>query len=328
MADVFSFFLFQGMTRVSSSDVYICYKKSMNRPPLLRYQPCILGRFPIENYPGYELPQSVPLFCMPMGATIECWSKKCQQSRPVFSTFVLTSDTAVKVYGAAITFYEMFDSPKLTPYEKQTLEYDSPETKQLYAMKSLCILSRWPFFDTFEKFLSFLYRTALQSRSEHINIPLEHFISHFMMEIPFPSSQRPNVAYQLSYTSNEELKLSQPPEDMPLPLSGASFSQMLRNLGPEHCLNVLVLALAEQKILLHSLRPDVLTSVAESITSIIFPFVWQCPYIPLCPLGLCDVLNAPLPFIVGVDSRYFDSSCLSWQNLEAISPTRSSRPSL
>ncbi|KFM69756.1 DENN domain-containing protein 4C, partial [Stegodyphus mimosarum] len=39
---------------------------------------------------------------------------------------------------------------------------------------------------------------------------------------------------------------------------------------------------------------------------LIFPFHWQCPYIPLCPLGLSDVLCAPVPFLVGVDSRYFD----------------------
>lgn len=280
----------------------------MNRPPQIRYQPSILGRFPVENYPGYELPQSVPLFCMPMGAAIECWPKKCQQPRPVFSTFVLTSDTNIKVFGAAICFYEIFDDGKLTSYEKECLEYTNDTTnKQVYAMKSLCILSRWPFFDTFEKFLFFLYKMSMKSQVEPLNIPLEKFISHFMMEVPFPSSSRPNVAYQLSSTSNEELKLSQPPEDMPLPLSGASFSQMLRNLGPENCLHVLVLALTEQKILLHSLRADVLTSVAESITSIIFPFVWECPYIPLCPLGLYEYLNAPVPFIIGVDSRYFDT---------------------
>lgn len=38
----------------------------------------------------------------------------------------------------------------------------------------------------------------------------------------------------------------------------------------------------------------------------IFPFHWSCPYIPLCPLALADVLSAPCPFIVGLDSRYFD----------------------
>lgn len=41
-------------------------------------------------------------------------------------------------------------------------------------------------------------------------------------------------------------------------------------------------------------------------SQMIFPFHWPCPYIPLCPLALADVLSAPCPFIVGVDSRYFD----------------------
>ena len=38
----------------------------------------------------------------------------------------------------------------------------------------------------------------------------------------------------------------------------------------------------------------------------IFPLHWQCPYIPLCPLALADVLNAPVPFIVGIHSSSFD----------------------
>lgn len=96
---------------------------------------------------------------------------------------------------------------------------------------------------------------------------------------------------------------------------------------------MLVLAVTEHKILVHSLRPAVLTSVTEALVSVgpepltgvseetcvfmvrlvfspppqmIFPFHWPCPYIPLCPLALADVLSAPCPFIVGVDSRYFD----------------------
>ncbi len=78
------------------------------------------------------------------------------------------------------------------------------------------------------------------------------------------------------------------------------------NLGPDNCLLVLLLALTEQKILLHSLRPAVLTSVAEAVMQIIFPFYWQCPYIPLCPIGMSDYLAAPLPFVIGLDSRFFD----------------------
>ncbi|XP_068433218.1 C-myc promoter-binding protein-like isoform X2 [Clinocottus analis] len=99
--------------------------------------------------------------------------------------------------------------------------------------------------------------------------------------------------------------LSQPVSS-PLPLSGGRFSMLLQNLGPENAVTLLVFAVTEHKILVHSLRPAVLTSVTEALVSMIFPFHWPCPYIPLCPLALADVLSAPCPFIVGVDSRYFD----------------------
>lgn len=71
-------------------------------------------------------------------------------------------------------------------------------------------------------------------------------------------------------------------------------------------MTLLVFAVTEHKILIHSLRPSVLTSVTEALVSMIFPFHWPCPYVPLCPLALADVLSAPCPFIVGIDSRYFD----------------------
>ena len=64
---------------------------------------------------------------------------------------------------------------------------------------------------------------------------------------------------------------------------------------------LLVFALTEQKILFHSLRPDVLTYASEAMTTGIFPFHWQCPYIPLCPLILSSLLNAPIPFLMGLD---------------------------
>lgn len=68
----------------------------------------------------------------------------------------------------------------------------------------------------------------------------------------------------------------------------------------------MLLVLTEQKILIHSLRPATLTAVAEAVVSLLFPFKWQCPYIPLCPLGLAEVLHAPVPYLIGVDSRFFD----------------------
>ena len=74
-----------------------------------------------------------------------------------------------------------------------------------------------------------------------------------------------------------------------------------RNLAPVKIRQISLLPFQ-----VHSLRPAVLTSVAEAIMQIIFPFYWQCPYVPLCPIGMSDYLSAPLPFIMGLDSRFFD----------------------
>ncbi|KAM6106161.1 LOW QUALITY PROTEIN: DENN domain-containing protein 4C [Pterocles gutturalis] len=288
------------------SSVYLCYKKSVPASNSLAYKAGLIFRYPQENYESFPLSESVPLFCLPMGATIECWDPQTKYPLPVFSTFVLTCSSAEKVYGAAIQFYEPHPRELLT--EKQQLqlglltavERKVITSKSINSNKCICLLSHWPFFDAFRKFLMFIYKLSVSGPHP---LPIEKHISHFMHNIPFPSPQRPRILVQLS--AHDALILSQP-VSTPLPLSGANFSTLLMNLGPENCATLLLFVLLEGKILLHSLRPAVLTGVAEAVVAMIFPFQWQCPYIPLCPLSLATVLSAPVPFIVGVDSRYFD----------------------
>ncbi|XP_076354564.1 DENN domain-containing protein 4B-like isoform X2 [Tachypleus tridentatus] len=143
-----------------------------------------------------------------------------------------------------------------------------------------------------------------------------------MINVPFPSAQHSRILIQLG---DNTTSLAQP-EDSPLLLRGASFIQLLRNLGSDNCLIVLLFVLMEQKILFHSLRPDVLTSVAEAMVTLIFPFHWQCPYIPLCPLGLSDVLNAPLPYIVAHSTESIRSAPSTSQLLHHVGNLRCRTP--
>lgn len=93
-----------------------------------------------------------------MGATLELWPPEASQPRPVFSTFVLTvSDAKHKVYGSALTFYEKFPISKLTEEQAKQLNYDETSDYILNMNKSICVLSHWPFSDTFERWLTFLY---------------------------------------------------------------------------------------------------------------------------------------------------------------------------
>ncbi|XP_020646037.3 DENN domain-containing protein 4C isoform X2 [Pogona vitticeps] len=288
------------------SSVYLCYKKSVPASNSLAYKAGLIFRYPEEDYESFPLSDSVPLFCLPMGATIECWDPQTKYPLPVFSTFVLTASSAEKVYGAAIQFYEPYSRELLTEKQHMQLglltavERKVVTSKSINCNKCICLLSHWPFFDAFRKFLMFIYKLSVSGPHP---LPIEKHISHFMHNIPFPSPQRPRILVQLS--AHDALMLSQPVAT-PLPLSGANFSTLLMNLGPENSATLLLFVLLEGKILLHSLRPAVLTGVAEAVAAMIFPFQWQCPYIPLCPLSLATVLSAPLPFIVGVDSRYFD----------------------
>uniref|UniRef100_A0A8C4HF77 DENN domain containing 4A n=1 Tax=Dicentrarchus labrax TaxID=13489 RepID=A0A8C4HF77_DICLA len=282
------------------SSVYLCYKKSVAKTNTIAYKAGLFSRYPEEDYESFPLPESVPLFCLPMGATIECWPANTKYSLPVFSTFVLTGASGEKVYGAAIQFYETYPPECLTDQQRSHPTNSTATPRLVYTNKCICLLSHWPFFDAFRKFLTFLYRYSISGPHA---LPIEKHISHFMHKVPFPSSQRPRILVQLS--PHDSLMLSQPVSS-PLPLSGGRFSTLLQNLGPENAVTLLVFAVTEHKILVHSLRPAVLTSVTEALVSMIFPFHWPCPYIPLCPLALADVLSAPCPFIVGVDSRYFD----------------------
>ncbi|XP_004529508.1 C-myc promoter-binding protein isoform X2 [Ceratitis capitata] len=292
------------------SDVYLCYKKSMYRPKLISYQPEILLRYPTVDHNDFPLNlcPSVPLFCLPMGASLEAWPhvsevEKRKPTSPVFSTFVLTvNDGTYKVYGSALTFYEDFEESALTEQQQELLSWNEEFAKQhsLHIIKSICLLSHYPFGDTFDRWLRYLHDLAVHGVD--LPVSIERYITQLLDEVPFPA---PSIHLQLSNEPKHRILLTQP-EDSPLPRSGAGFHMLLQNLGTDNCLHVMLLALTEQKILIHSLRPATLTAVGEAIVSLLFPFKWQCPYIPLCPLGLAEVLHAPLPYLIGVDSRFFD----------------------
>ncbi|XP_028399036.1 C-myc promoter-binding protein-like [Dendronephthya gigantea] len=288
-----------------SSDVFLCYRKSPARPHCITYEAEILSRYPKEDLAGFPLPPKVPNFSLPMGAIVECWPRKSPHPLPIFSTFILTRQEGQKVYGAGVTFFEELPEDQVTEEMKKCLnistnDKDLGDLRQIvHSNKCIALLSHWPFFEAFKKFLSSLYRISVSTQP----IPLERYISHFMLNVPFPSPQRPRILVQMNLY--EPFEICQP-YLRSLPVSGASFSALLRWLGPENSIKLFYYALTEHKLLIHSLRAALLTSVSEALVSIIFPFSWQCPFVPLCPVALSDILNAPCPFIVGIDSRYFE----------------------
>jgi len=140
----------------------------------LLYVTAVLNRYPVDNLPGFDLPDRLAMFCLPLGAIIESWPADAHHPAPVFSTFVLTAAAAEgdRVYGAAVMFYEAMDVALLDDVQRQHLlpsssDPNQPPCRVVAQNKSICLLSRLPFFDAFKQFLVYLYRMSLASSPPH-----------------------------------------------------------------------------------------------------------------------------------------------------------------
>ena len=65
----------------------------------------IISRYPPLDHEDFPLPDSVSLFCLPLGAVVECWPEKAQPPLPIFSTFALTGARGEKVLAVITLFF-------------------------------------------------------------------------------------------------------------------------------------------------------------------------------------------------------------------------------
>ena len=48
---------------------------------------------------------------------------------------------------------------------------------------------------------------------------------------------------------------------------------------------------------------EIAATAAETLSALLFPFSWQHVYIPILPERLLDILQAPVPFLIGIDEE-------------------------
>lgn len=147
--------------------------------------------------------------------------------------------------------------------EKQKDQQQSTKTIEdtcYYCNKAICIVSRYPFFEPFRRFLYFLLNTTTMGESA---IPIERYISHLvslikkylnirkneafqMFEVPFPSPSRPRILMELG----NDMVAFENSDDSQFPLTGANFVDTLKCLGTENLIYAMLLTLLEQKVII------------------------------------------------------------------------------
>uniref|UniRef100_A0A7N6AQJ8 DENN domain containing 5B n=1 Tax=Anabas testudineus TaxID=64144 RepID=A0A7N6AQJ8_ANATE len=323
----------------TSEDAVNC--ENFEQSPLKRtFKSKVLARYP-ENVSGNPFDQdAVNMLCMPKGLSFRT---QADQRRPQFHSFIITKEDGSRTYGFVHTFYEEVTSPQIcsamqTLYQMHNAEHasanppssssssssssmdslassldeaDSPSSSlsssraagsydssrdTLYVSKALCLITPMPFMHACRRFLSQLHRAVTAATAPPL--PLESYVHNILYEVPLPAPGR-----SLKFHGVYEPIVCQRPGLGELPLADFSLAEAFSLLGVENLVQVFNCTLLEMQILLYSQDYQRLMTVAEGLTTLLFPFQWQHVYVPILPASLLHFLDAPVPYLMGLQSK-------------------------
>ncbi|PKC07971.1 DENN-domain-containing protein [Rhizophagus irregularis] len=197
---------------------------------------------------------------------------------------------------------------KLALYNEllQPIKLGVLDNSNLWVPKCIGIISHLPWHDILKDWLCAVAMPmieGLKERNDPIKslIPLERYIVNLVHEIPLP----PLGKLQIALSVNDMTFFCARPALNQLPImKDFSLYSLFRSLSIKNIITLFEVALAEGKILIISSYPDMLYQVAHSITYLIYPLYWQGVFIPVLPARLMACLQAPVPYIMGIERQY------------------------
>ncbi|XP_054844123.1 DENN domain-containing protein 5B isoform X2 [Eublepharis macularius] len=308
--------------------------ENFDQSPLRRtFKSKVLAHYP-QNIEWNPFDQdAVNMLCMPKGLSFRT---QTDNRDPQFHSFIITREDGSRTYGFVLTFYEEVTSKQIctamqTLYQMHNAEqcssvcassscsmdslassldegdstslakmqrYNSYDINRdtLYVSKSICLIAPLPFMQACKKFLIQLYKAVTSQQPPPL--PLESYIHNILYEVPLPPPGR-----SLKFYGVYEPIVCQRPGPNELPLSDYPLREAFELLGLENLIQVFTCVLLEMQILLYSQDYQRLMTVAEGITTLLFPFQWQHVYVPILPASLLHFLDAPVPYLMGLQSK-------------------------
>lgn len=170
------------------------------------WTPKVFDRFPRTDFPDSECPKEIELFCFPAAY------EPGLMHPPESHTFILTEADGTRVFGSVLKVWEPLDETRLEIIERGVTQgwdkvdaadaaaalslspssasrgsISSSASLLLYVPKCLVIVSHWPYFSQFDRFLNCLYKgISAPSESNPNLVPLERVICNFILETPLP----------------------------------------------------------------------------------------------------------------------------------------------
>lgn len=297
----------------------------------------ILFRYPPSDRQHFRLPTKIEWFCQPNGPQVVN-----QQKRPIshMSSFLLSggSDGLSRSFGICLNVYQRC----------QCFECIRERNADVFWHATcICLITRIPLLEQVRTCLLALVHTWITDNVTSIRNPLHpRHLEQYMVDlchgilqpvrgvygVQFTMSTSTITMLLPSVTSRHPLSVletirSKTPSSLPLfpavdehrciPTDSmqALFPPVAYTLAPlfalfnvREIIDIVALTLLEYRIVIHSTNMAVLCPVAEAICTLLYPFRWQHPYVPVLPRYLLDYLQAPLPYILGLHSSWLPMS--------------------
>uniref|UniRef100_A0A7N8YMB5 DENN domain-containing protein 5B-like n=1 Tax=Mastacembelus armatus TaxID=205130 RepID=A0A7N8YMB5_9TELE len=294
--------------------------ESFEQSPIRRsFKSKVLVHYPENTDRSPFNKDAVNMLCMPRGLSFHTQANSLD---PQFHSFTISFDDGTRSYGFVHTFYEEVTSAQIitamqTLYQMHHVdsldESDAeslagvsgclgctgsfdPARDTLYVSKAICLLTPLPFLQASRRFLSQLHQAVTSHTAPPL--PLESYIHNILYEVPLPPPGR-----SLRFHGVQGPIVCQRPGPSELPLGEYPLGEAFSLLGVDNMVQLLTCALLETQVLLYSHDYQRLMTVAEGITTLLFPFQWQHIYLPIVSAPLHHLLDAPVPFLMGIQHR-------------------------
>uniref|UniRef100_A0A663FGQ8 SET binding factor 2 n=1 Tax=Aquila chrysaetos chrysaetos TaxID=223781 RepID=A0A663FGQ8_AQUCH len=251
----------------------------------------IIQRFPQKDWEDTPFPQGIELFCQPGG-----WQLSKERKQPTFFVVVLTDIDSERHYCSCLTFYEAEINLQGTKEIEGEEESGLIPPAEVFAPKSLVLVSRLDYPEIFRACLGLIYTVYVDS----LNVSLETLIAN-LCSCLVPASGGSQKLFSLGAGDRQ---LIQTPLHDSLPVTGTSVALLFQQLGIQNVLSLFCAVLTENKVLFHSASFQRLSDACRALESLMFPLKYSYPYIPILPAQLLEVLSSPTPFIIGVHSVF------------------------
>lgn len=120
-----------------------------------------------------------------------------------------------------------------------------------------------------------------------------------MDEIPLPDKGGLLIQHEIGTNT---IPFYRPIDQYPPYATKTSIENLFKCLTVDYVIEIFLQLALERKLLFVSRHKSLLTQACISLVSFIFPLCWKHTLIPILPIEMIDVLDAPLPFLIGIES--------------------------